>query len=463
MEKQNGAIGQNWFGDITFHPGGVVRPMTEQEIVDIVKDKANYPSPIRGAGSNHSVTGCLVSEPGTAVDMRGMNRILRIGPDTVVAQAGALYIDVAKELEKHGLQFYVHIELGNLSIGAASCSQTKDASFPGEFGTVSSYAIGMKAVLASGEIIEVTEEQPELLQAMRSSYGLLGIIFEVTFRVKPLQALAFHHEEFTLDEFERQLPALIARGESIMYYLYPFHDRVTVEFRRYVDRGQPAHSFSWKVRNYAWATLVPACARAISATFPPDKLRSGLLAMLASSARLTLRFLRSEGSYPADQMIRYPHPRGYARYTFSLWAFPRENFTQSLREYFAFCREWERLHHYRGDLPNVGYLMNQDQSSLLSFTYNCTTMTIDPASSTFSPAWTGFLDACNEFCVARGASPLFNQTPRLTPGQVQKAFGDRIGKFREFMNQYDPEQRLLNRHFAELFGITPVDPNKILL
>ncbi|MGH8162713.1 MAG: hypothetical protein ACREP1_00090 [Rhodanobacteraceae bacterium] len=87
----------------------------------------------------------------------------------------------------------------------------------------------MKVVLASGEILVVTEEQPELLQAMRSSYGLLGAIFEVTFRVKPLQRLAFHHESFTLDEFERQLPALVARGDSLMYYLYPFQDRVTVE------------------------------------------------------------------------------------------------------------------------------------------------------------------------------------------------------------------------------------------
>jgi len=45
-------------------------------------------------------------------------------------------------------------------------------------------------VTASGDIVEVTEKQPELLQAMRSSYGLLDIVYEATFRVTPLRSMA---------------------------------------------------------------------------------------------------------------------------------------------------------------------------------------------------------------------------------------------------------------------------------
>ena len=174
--------------------------------------------------------------------MKGMNRIVRIAQDTVVAQAGALYIDVAMELQKHNLQFYVNIELGNLTMGAAACTHTKDGSFNQEYGIVCSYAIGFKAVLPNGEILVVTDEQPELLRAMRTSFGLLGIVYEVTFRVKPLKAMAFHHEGFTVDEFERQLPALRARGESMMYYLFPFQDRIALEFRKVCRRttGPPS-------------------------------------------------------------------------------------------------------------------------------------------------------------------------------------------------------------------------------
>src|SRR5262245_13507926 len=105
METRSRVEAHNWFGDIRFHPSVVVQPTSEAELISIVKDKMNFPSPVRAVGSNHSTTRCVVSEPGTAIDMKGMNRILRIGQDTVVAQAGALYIDVAKELQRQNLQF----------------------------------------------------------------------------------------------------------------------------------------------------------------------------------------------------------------------------------------------------------------------------------------------------------------------------------------------------------------------
>src|SRR5207253_2955175 len=83
------------------------------------------------------------------------NRILSIGTDTVTVEAGAVHIDIAHELEKHKLQFYVNTEIGSLSAGSAACAGTKDASMPGEYGQVGSYIIGVKMVLPSGELLEV--------------------------------------------------------------------------------------------------------------------------------------------------------------------------------------------------------------------------------------------------------------------------------------------------------------------
>ena len=62
-----------------------------------------------------------MADGGTVLNMTAMNRILDIGEDTVTAEAGAFLIDVAKELEQHGLQFYVNIELGNATIGSLAC------------------------------------------------------------------------------------------------------------------------------------------------------------------------------------------------------------------------------------------------------------------------------------------------------------------------------------------------------
>ena len=147
----------NWFGDIVSSPNVVVQPENVQDIIAILKDTEKYPSPVRAVGSNHSTTACGTADNGTVVDMRKMNRIIEIRPDSVTVEAGALYIDVNQELQKHNLQFHVSVEIGNLTMGSAACCETKDSSMPGEFGQVSSYASVIKMVTPAGEVLEITE------------------------------------------------------------------------------------------------------------------------------------------------------------------------------------------------------------------------------------------------------------------------------------------------------------------
>ena len=368
----------NWFGNITSFPQVVVEPRNVQDLIMIMKDTAAYPSPVRAVGSNHSTTACGVADDGPLVVMRQMNRILSIGPDTVTAEAGALYIDVAKVLQRRHLQFFVNTEIGSLSMGSAACCGTKDASMPGEFGQVCSYAIAMKMVTPSGEVVEVTEEQPEFLQAMRSSYGLFGIVYEVTFRVKPLRSMAVHRRTYRLDTFERELPALKARGESIMMYINPFINKITVEFRRDRDDQDPrqASSWQWRLRNYAWGTLGPYVSYLATTYIPVKGLRYLVIDRFHQFINFVLALvMRGKNTLPTDQVIRYPEKSTNSRYIFSIWAFPEETYMQSLRDYFTFCHDYHRTTGYRVDLPNVGYRINGDTSSLFSYSFNGPVMT----------------------------------------------------------------------------------------
>src|SRR5690242_13134167 len=142
----------NWFGDLVSHPKVVVEPSSVDEIVAILKDPVRYPSPVRAIGSNHSTARCGVADGGTVIKMGRLNKVLEIKQDTCTVQAGAIYIDVAKELEQHKLQMFVNTEIGSLSVGSAACAGTKDASMPGEFGQVGSYVTRVKMVLPSGEM-----------------------------------------------------------------------------------------------------------------------------------------------------------------------------------------------------------------------------------------------------------------------------------------------------------------------
>ena len=223
----------NWFGDLVSHPKAVVEAASADNIAAILKNPGQYPSPVRAIGSNHSTERCGVADGGTVIKMSKMNKILDISNNTVTAQAGAIYIDIAQQLEKQGLQFYVNTEIGNITAGSAACCGTKDGAMPGELGQVGSYVNRIKMILPSGDRMEVTDDQPDLMQKVRSSYGTFGIVYEATFRVRPIAPMAVHHETFGIDDFVAQLPELLGRGESLMFYIFPFEDLITVEFRHY--------------------------------------------------------------------------------------------------------------------------------------------------------------------------------------------------------------------------------------
>ena len=442
----------NWFGDVVSHPAVVVDAETADDLVKVMTQPTRYPSPVRAVGSNHSTTPCGAIEGGTLVRMK-MNRVLDISGDALRVEAGATYFDLAKELEQHGLQFYVNTEIGGLSAGSAACAGTKDASFPGEFGHVGSYVTAMKLVLPTGELLEVTEAQPELMQKARSSYGLFGIVYEVTFRVRPLLATAVHHETFTLTDFVARLPELKARNESMMFYFFPFKDLITIEFRRHNPNahGQP-NRHAWAIRNYLWSVTGPRLVRDAEANVHDPTVRNAMIESFNDIWRVQLEtVVKSDHTVARDQIIHYPPTGSDSGYTFSLYAFAEDRFPQILSEFFRFTREHFQRTGYRANLIYVGYAIAKDQHSLLSYSFDGPVITIDPV-STANPGWDAYLDAYNEFCAARGGAPLFNQSPRVTKAQFQQAYGARLQTFAATRQTFDPGDRLLNDYFRTMLS-----------
>ena len=99
------------------------------------------------------------------------------------------------------------------------------------------------------------------MRKVRSSYGTFGIVYEVTYRIRPLLPMAVYHETFTLDDFVAKLDSLKARGELMFWYTFPFVDRVTVEFRRYnpAASGSPNRA-GLDFAQLLWGTAGPASA-----------------------------------------------------------------------------------------------------------------------------------------------------------------------------------------------------------
>ncbi len=445
----------NWFGDLVSNPKVVVEAKSAKDIARILKDPVRFPSPVRAVGSNHSTAACSAADGGTMIMMRGMDRILEVTSDTVRVEAGAILFNVAQELNKRGLQFYVNTEIGSLTIGSAACAGTKDASMPGEFGQVSSYCIGMKMVLPSGETLEATEaNDPELMQLLRCSYGTFGVVTEATFRIRPILPMEVFHETFSVKDFCARLPELWARGYSMMYYMFLFDELVTVEFRKYNPnaKGKP-DEHAWALRNYLWSQAGPVTCSQAERDIENKVVRYKVVDAFGALWRLNLEtIIRSKNTRASDQIILYPEVSGDARYTFSLWAFPEEKYSSVLSKYTKWVKNYYKTNGYRTNMLHVGYRIAKDQNSLMSYSFNGNTMTIDPV-STANPGWKVFLGAYNEWCSGQGGIPLPNQTFGFTRVQGVRALGERLARMAAKRAGFDPSNRLLNDFFRTLFGV----------
>ena len=58
-------------------------------------------------------------------------------------------------------------------------------------------------------------DDPALLYLMRSSYGLCGVVYEVTFRIKPLEAIQFNYLPRPIKDLtEREVDGIIDASKA---------------------------------------------------------------------------------------------------------------------------------------------------------------------------------------------------------------------------------------------------------
>jgi FAD/FMN-containing dehydrogenase len=268
-----------------------------------------------------------------------------------------------------------------------------------------------------------------------------------------LTPLAVHHQTFSLEDFVSALPGLKAGGDSLMFYIFPFENLITVEFRRYNPgaTGEPDRHI-WPLRNYLWATGGPAVCAQAEADLADKTVRYKVIDGVNALWRFKLEnLIKSDNTVPPDQIIRYPPVGGASKYTFSLWAFPEETYPTVLAQHFQFCQQYYQTVGYRNNMLFVGYYIAKDQNSLLSYSYDGNVMTIDPI-STGNPGWFDFLAAYNQVCGDAGGIPLPNQTFGITAAQYKKALGARLSAFAAARQKYDPNGRLLNGYFRDLLA-----------
>ncbi|MDQ3481076.1 MAG: FAD-binding oxidoreductase [Actinomycetota bacterium] len=444
----------NYDGGITTTPQMVVSPATVAELQAVLRDAERYPSPVRAMGSFHSLTPCP-SSTGTVVRMSRMSRILAVDGQglTVTAQAGIQLADAAAELRKQGLQFHLNIEIGNATLGSLASCHSKDAMDAVEFGQVSSYVTRIKWVDPSGELREASEEDDaELLRLVRSSYGLCGVVYEVTLRVKPLEIVKFDYRVHdTFDLTQQRVDDVVAANEAMV--AWTIGGTTIVQTRNRTTRR--TRSWLALVRRWAWTFLGAFIGRNLRYV-PTSVLRNLLESLWLAAQKLAYRTLSVIGGfslYGPDKIMDYKETPSAARYAFTFWAFPLHTWVENLRAYVEFSEDHFRRYGFRCNMPLGSYFIKKDEGSLLSYTHDGDTLSLDPIHSyreEDEQQWYRFLREFNAWAHERGGIPLLNQSPFVEREHVVAAFGDRWKRFSEWVREVDPHGRMRNEFFADL-------------
>jgi FAD/FMN-containing dehydrogenase len=445
----------NYDGGITTTPQQHVHPKTVQELQEILRDTQKYPSPVRAMGSNHSLTPCAAST-GTIVSMDGFTRIVKIDTEkkTLTAQAGLQLVDAAAAIRKKDLQFMLNIEIGNITLGSAACCQTKDSLDGVELGQVNSYVTAIKWVSPSGELMEASESKnPELLPYIRASYGLAGIVYEVTFKLKPLEIISFNYDVHDVDDIkDSTIKKAIAENQSIV--MWTVGDDVVIQSRNKAKKLK--HEFLADAREFGWNFLAAYTGRGIRDRFAGTGI-GRIKETLGGGLELAFyRLLSASGGFTLeapDKTINYSKTPQSARYAFTFWAFPRAEYVKNLKDYVKWADAYHKRTGFRCNMPLGSYFIRKDRSSLLSYTWDGDIISLDPihAPSDREPdAWPTFLKAFNEWAHQRGGLPLLNQSPFVTKQHVVDAYGERWKKLGDWLRVIDPERRMVNDFFAGL-------------
>jgi glycolate oxidase len=188
-------------GLTAFHqrPVAIVVPETQDEVIDVVRFCHAEKLPFVARGSGTSLSGGSVPVPGgIVIALNRLNRLVRLDPieRIAVVEPGTVNLSVTAAAQPYGLHYAPDPSSqpictigGNVAFNAGGAHCLK-------YGMTSNHVLGLKAVLASGEVVEfggTSREQigPDWTGLFVGNEGLFGVALQITLQLLP-RAEVFH-------------------------------------------------------------------------------------------------------------------------------------------------------------------------------------------------------------------------------------------------------------------------------
>ncbi|MEZ0248344.1 MAG: FAD-linked oxidase C-terminal domain-containing protein [Thermoproteus sp.] len=183
------------FEEPAARPLGVVFPLSEEEVVWLVRWAYETETPLFSQGSATSISGNTVAtRPGLVVSFERMNKISEVNPTDsyVVVQPGIRLEELNIELSRYGVFFPVDPgSVRSATVGGAIANGAGGMR-GAKYGTMRDWVLGLNVVTGKGDLLKMgcrtlkCRNGYDLVRLIVGSEGTLGLVTEAVLRVAPL-------------------------------------------------------------------------------------------------------------------------------------------------------------------------------------------------------------------------------------------------------------------------------------
>ncbi len=426
-------------------------PITNLKTLSEIMDREGHAAlPIRPQGAATAATDCNRSATGTIVQMGDFDRIVSIDSynHTVTAQAGVRLYALSEALAEQGLELAGNHEMTGRTLGGAIAAPCLGPSIGSQPGSLAASVTRLKMITGAGKALTVDTDKKNLLGAVCSSYGVLGVIVEATLNVQPQTNFTVSHRRMHVEDFCKVVDRISNAPVGFRFAFMPYRDRVYLDLRRYAAMAGQAYDTPWKIKDWGESTVLPQVCKSLNRLLPMQSVRYRVIDSVSEAAQgiVNSRFVRTGN----NGTMQGRTASSIKRLLYSTWCFPASDFSLVAKAYQSFCKTNYERTGYRCDVPAIGYRIARDATSILSPSYDEPLIALQTMSTQLA-GWEDFVIDLADFAEHWAGVPVFSQTRALRADYAKQVYANRLTFFRKLRRQLDPENRLLTPFMAQYF------------